>query len=167
MSQAVKHASQIVNYIRKSVLDTQIVADAVGFRIPSMNATRWNSQYYMLQKLVDALQSDPSLQSRLNAVKKLGRLSNQEVKTLNELVLILEIFEEATNEFQADYETVGTVIPAFLDLKAKTSLTTVESNGRSIQITSCRNVIRGLNESLVRRFSHVMYDPLYVLGIYS
>ncbi|EFX65994.1 hypothetical protein DAPPUDRAFT_332640 [Daphnia pulex] len=40
-------------------------------------------------------------------------------------------FEEASDDFQADYETVRNLIPAYLDLVNKLSITTIKSSGFS------------------------------------
>ena len=95
---AVKRASKVVSSIRKSTLDSECLDKSVGFRIPSANTTRWNSQLFMLMKLDEALTKDRSLQ---------------------EIIKRLQPFQEATDEFQRDSETVGSVIPAFLDLRYK------------------------------------------------
>ncbi|XP_045034366.1 uncharacterized protein LOC123475564, partial [Daphnia magna] len=67
---AVEHASEIVNFVRKSVLDTETVYKAVGFHLVAKNATRWNFQLRMIAALLKAIDKDRKLQSKLNATKK-------------------------------------------------------------------------------------------------
>ena len=83
---ALKRARKVVSSIRKSTLDSECLDKSVGFRIPSANTTRWNSQLFMLMKLDEALTKDRSLQ---------------------EIIKRLQPFQEATDEFQRDSETVG------------------------------------------------------------
>lgn len=115
-------ASKVVNFIRKSNIDSEILVKSVGFKIPVRNQTRWNSQYLMLSKFVEALELDPNLQLKLSAYKKHQKLGALETKMLKELILILEPFKEATDDFQADHESVGNAIPAYLDMRNKMSL---------------------------------------------
>jgi hypothetical protein len=89
------------------------------------------------------------------------------------LVLILEPFQEATDDLQADYETLGNVIPAYLDLLNKVSLTREEDEGTLInnpksplagKIHHCADLAEALKKSLESRMSFVLQDTFYVLG---
>ena len=82
-------ASKIVDYVRKSVFDTEVVQPSVGFKLPAMNATRLNSQHRLLQKLIEALDTDPCLQQKLEACSVHGSLKPSQIKMLKELVLLL------------------------------------------------------------------------------
>lgn len=146
-----------MNYIRKSVLDTETLVKCVGFRIPAMNNTRWSSQYNMLNKLMKAIEKDPTLQSKLNATKKLNKLTAYEINTLKELVALLKPFKVATDELQGDFETVGNVIPAYLGLL-------MASKHWTSPLT--KNVAKALETSLVNRLSYVLNESCYVLGNY-
>ena len=86
-------------------------------RLPNQNATRWNSQYLMISKLVEAFEKDPELQNKLRSVMKHGKFTAIEMKILKELIFILQPFDLATKELQGNFETVGGVIPAYLDIK--------------------------------------------------
>ena len=95
------------------------------------------------------------------------------IATLKELVLILEPFQEATDDLQADYETIGNVIPAYLDLLNKVSLTREEDDGTVInnpksplagKIHHCADLAGALKISLETRMSFVLKDTFYVLG---
>lgn len=136
---------------------------SVGFKIPVMNQTRWNSQYLMLSKFVEALELDPTLQLRLGAYKKHKKLGALEMKMLKELILILEPFKEATEDFQADYESVGNVIPAYLDMRNKMSLND-QRNPLLGKIHHLREVTTALHSSLEKRLHYIVTDSFYVLG---
>lgn len=169
ISKTIEHASKIVNSVRKSGKDTEVILNSVKFRLPAMNATRWNSQYYMLKKLYQAFDQDNNLQNNLSATIKHGRLSALELKIIKEIITILEIFEEASDDFQADYETVGNVVPAYLDLLAKVSMTTVNMDENSLcgKIQYCKPVTTALRDSLISRLSYVLHDSTYVIGTYK
>jgi hypothetical protein len=104
----ISHVSKLLNYIRKSVLDTEMVFNSVGFRLPAKHhATRWNSTYFiMLSKFVQAIDKDPILCSRRNAVKKHGNLTAFQIVVLRELVAILKPFVTASDDFQADFAII-------------------------------------------------------------
>lgn len=155
------------------MLDTEIVAKAVGFHLPNKNSTRWNSQYLMIKKLVEAFEKAPYLQDTLNATKKLGKLSAYELSVLKELIALLKPFKQATDDFQADFESIGNVIPAFIGLKTALQLTVKDRHGVDTPnpasnlaktIKHLKNVAAALEKSLVSRFSYVLYDSYYVLG---
>ena len=87
------------------------------------------------------------------------------IATLKELVLILEPFQEATDDLQADYETIGNVIPAYLDLLNKVSLTREEDDGTVInnpksplagKIHHCADLAGALKISLETSMSFVL-----------
>ena len=84
--------SRIVNSIRHSNLDSELLVKSVGFRLPAMNATRWISQHNMISIFLNALEVDPSLPTKLNAFQKLKpeqKLYPTDIKILKELVLLL------------------------------------------------------------------------------
>jgi hypothetical protein len=89
------------------------VFKAVGFHLEAKNLTRWNSQLRMISALLKAIDKDSNLQSKLNTTKKWGELSSQELALLRELAILLQPFEEETNDLQGDYGTTGNVIPCY------------------------------------------------------
>jgi hypothetical protein len=167
--------SKLVNSARKSVIDSDMIHHAVGFRLSKKNSTRWNSTLYELQNFSKAIETDPTLLTRLNAVKKHGSLSAYQQILLKEIIAILKPFEAASNDFQADFETVGNVIPAYLGLMNALSLTIKDRNGVKIAnptsrlapvVKYCKNFVAGLRESLERRFSFILRDVNYVMGTF-
>lgn len=162
-----------MNSVRKSTLDTETVSKSVNFRLRAKNSTRWNTQLHCIRSVVKAFEADPQLQSKLNAVTKHGKLTPMEFKILKELMLLLEPFEEATDEFQADYETLGSVIPAYLDMLVKVTLSVKDSTGMDVpnpesplagKIHHCKEVANALRASLEKRMSYVLTDANFVLG---
>jgi len=153
-----------------------MVFNAVGFRLPARNATRWNSSFYMLAAFLKAIEREPSLQARLSAVKKHRPLNANQILTLKEIVVILKPFESVSDDFQADFETVGNVIPAYLALLNMLTLTT--KNRQGVEVTNtlsklapvvkkCKDFVTALRESLIKRFSFILNDAHYVLGMLS
>lgn len=110
--------------MRRSVNDTEFVYNSTKLNLPAKNATRWNSQYYAIKRLIRILEIDSLIQTKQNAKKdKSDRLTTRMIAILNELVLVLEPFEEATDDLKADHETLGSVISAYLDILNNVSLT--------------------------------------------
>ena len=170
---AVEHVSKVVNYVRKSVFDTETINSSVGFRFKAKNVTRWNSQPKMVETFLKALQIDRHLQSKLKATKKLGELSPHEISILNELCILLKPFETATDVLQGDYETTGNVIPCYLGMLMKVSATIKDASGKlytnpdcplSNKIKSCKFLAATLEDSLKRRLGYVLRDMFDVLG---
>ncbi len=91
---------------------------------------------------------------------------------LKEIVIILEPFEVASNDFQTDFETVGHVIPAYLGVMNSLSLTIKDRNG--VQITNptsglakvlkySKGFMTGLRKTRERRFPFILRDVNYVI----
>ena len=78
---------------------------------------------YVLSKFLQAIDKDPTVCNRLNAVKNYGNLTAFKIVVLPELVVILKPFQTASVDFQADAETIGNVIPAFIGLRNHLTLT--------------------------------------------
>lgn len=154
--------SKIVNFVRKSNHDNTLVFNTVGFRLPAHNATRWNSSFYMLAAFLKAIEQDPSLQTRLSAVKKHRPLNANQILILKEIVVILKPFESVSDDFQADFETVGNVIPAYLALLNMLTLTV--KNRQGVEVANPLSKL-ALRESLIRRFAFTLNDAHYVLGM--
>ena len=135
----------------------------MGFRLPAMNSTRWNSQFLMLSKFLEALDIDPHLMTKLNACKKYGKLNALDLKILKEIVTVLEPFKISTDAFQKDLESLGFVIPAYLDMLNKCSLD-LKVNPDADKLLHCRGLVSVFKSSLESRLSYVMSDVYYLLG---
>ncbi|KAI9560590.1 hypothetical protein GHT06_011539 [Daphnia sinensis] len=88
------------------------------------------------------------------------------------MVAILKPFVTASNHFQADFETIGNVIPAYIGLRTNLTLTIKNRNGIEVvnpasQLASIvkktKDFVQALRESLDRRFFPVLCDVNYVL----
>ena len=88
---------------------------------PVINVTCWNSQHKLLQKLVEALDTDSYLQQKLKACSVHGSLKPSQIKMLKELVLHLQPFQVTTELFQKSAETVGLVIPCIMEMRKRSS----------------------------------------------
>ena len=90
------------------------------------------------------------------------------MKVLKEIISLLQPFQQATDELQGDFETVGGVIPAFLDIKTKlTQISDLTVNGSfPSPIVYCKKIAESLRTSMVSRLSYVLNDTYYVLGTY-
>ena len=153
--------SKIVSSIRKSTHDCTLLVNSVGFRIPSANATRWNSQWLQLKIFNQALTKDPSLQSKLHAFIKHGTVSQQELKLSMDLVICLETIKDATDEWQRDSESIGSVIPGYCDIRNNLLQFRRSMVNRA---NTCRDLANTLVQSLERRLGYIFTDTLYLLG---
>ena len=147
--------------IRKSGPDTETLVRRVGFRLSLANVTRWNSQLKMIVDFLRALEKDPNIQEHLSSFKTHGMFSFHEIKILKELVMILQPFQDTTDEWQRDFLSVGTNIPAYIHMRNTQNNFCKPGSG----IVYCKQFAKSLLESLDRRFEYVLTDTLYLLGI--
>lgn len=157
---------KIVGGVQRSVVDTKVLLDSVGFKIPMMNLTRWNSQFSMVKHFLNGIDIDTALQSKLNACKAHGSLSSLQLKCLKEFVTLLEPFKIATDVYQKDTETIGLVIPFYLDLVNQCSLDP-RVNQEAKFITSCKCMAEELSRSLSKRMSWVLKDTFLYWVCYN
>ena len=127
------------------------------------NTTRWNSDLALFNGFVKALKKAPGLQDQLNAFKKHGKVSREELRLIKELTFILEPFKEATDELQKDSETVGSLVPAIVDLKNKMTQFSDETD-KPNPISACISFAKDLLDSLEKRFTFVFKDNCFLLG---
>ncbi len=154
--------SKVVSSIRKSLPDTETLLARVGFKLSMANTTRWNSQLKMIMDFLKALEKDPNIQEHLSAFKTNGVFTYREVKILKEIVMILQPFQEATDEWQRDFQSVGTVIPAYLHMRNTLS----DFIRPGSVVVHCKSFAKDLMESLDRRFEYVLTDTYYLLGTF-
>lgn len=92
---------------------------------------------------------------------------------LREIVAISKPFECASDDFQADFETIGNVISAYFGLKTALTLTAKDRNSMLIPnpasrlaptVRHCKELCKALLTSIDRRFSFFLRDANYVLG---
>lgn len=141
-------------------MDSGLLKDIAHFRIPMMCATRWNSQLTMAGAFVAAIEEHPELQDKLNAFKTHGHITAMELKLLKEFCQVMTPLKTMTDVFQKDHETVGLVIPLYLDVKNVCAL------NRNSRGNSCKEMATAMGHSLEKRMKHVLNDALYQLGEY-
>ena len=126
----------------------------------------------MLSRYLEMLEKDPNIPDSLNCTKKLGKLAAFELNALKEIVATLKPFEQASDDFQGVFETVGNVIPAYMGLTNLLSLSVVDRHGARVpNMTStlsavryCKDFVESLKKSLTRRFHFCVFEACYVIG---
>ena len=115
-----------------------------------------------LRLVDDPKAKDSNVLQRLNAITKHGPLSASELLLQSEIVAILKPFEKAPDDFQSGEETIGNVIPLYLELLNMLTLTVKDRTGVSIPnphsslgllVKRSKIFVQTLLESLERRFS--------------
>lgn len=111
----------------------------------------------MVDTLLTAIDLDPNLQLKLNAFEKHGQLSNYDLKHLRKFVDCLQPLKTATDVFQKDAETVGLVIPFYL----QTLRDAKENQSKGFY---CTELSRKLAENWETRLKDVLTDNMFLLG---
>lgn len=125
LKQVVLKASQIVNFVRKSVNASEILEEYN--RLQAANVTRWNSQLYMLRSILNVPEH------QLNKIECKIKLSPYERKLLKELCIILEPFEKATLLVQGEQSiTASLAIPVICGLRHQLNLISVDYNSKML-----------------------------------
>ena len=95
-----------------------------------------------------------------------------ELNIVKKRFLLLQPFQEASDDYQADYESTGSLISANLDLFNKVTLTIKTTSAVVLpnplsrftgKVTHCKAVATTLQDALQTRMSYVMNDAVYVL----
>ena len=76
--------------------------------------TRWNSSYYMLERLIEQRRA---ITVAITECQPPTELRAQQWLLAEKVVLLLKIFEEATRESSSDYASASVVIPIINTLK--------------------------------------------------
>lgn len=113
-----------------------------------------------MDTFLKALDKDSTIQDALSAFQVHGKFSFREIKIIRELIMVLKPFQEATDEWQKDFQSVGTVIPAYLHMK--NTLNEFIKPGSTVSV--CKDFAKALYQSLEKRFSYVLQDTYYLLG---
>ena len=114
-------------------------------------------------KTATAFKQDSSLQDKLEACKRHGKLTTTELKILEEIITILQTFIDATDEWQRDSESIGSVIPAYCHMRN----TLLDCTRVGSKVTTCKKFAKTLLNSLETRLAYVLTDTFYILGIIS
>lgn len=104
--------TKLVKKIRKSSVATQQLLHKAGKTLVKCNATRWNSNLFMIQRLLEVKQS---LNEVLDSLKMDGLLASEWTK-LEELYNVLKPIQCYTDIVQSDTLVLSNVLPTLLDL---------------------------------------------------
>ena len=150
VNKIIGRANLFVKSARKSVQCTEIFLEH-KFRLDSMNQTRWDSMFTMIQSLLHAeakglLRFLTPLEHRIP--------KNYELSILREVEDVLEPIHLFTLEFQNSLGTSGMVIPGLQALYHQ--LDSIDIEEGSMAQTMLR-IVRG-------RFSEVIQDNFMIIG---
>lgn len=153
LSIALTKAACLYNYVTATVapeklsqaywMDDPVIRDA-------LNRERgWNCQLKMVRRLLESAEFLEDVVNRHDLT-----LTSFEKAVLRELVEVLEPFEEATDMVQGDkHVSISLAVPCVLGLRKHLSETATRQ---------CTGILVGLAQSLDRRLSGILEDPLYV-----
>lgn len=108
--------SKLVSSIRHSTLNTAFT-DSLGVRPTVSCVTRWNSQLKMIQSVLKLLDKDADFQNKLN-ISDTSKLAATELRSLTCIVQALQPLAEVTETWQAEYGTLGVILPSVMEVKS-------------------------------------------------
>lgn len=133
----------------------------MGFKIPAINATRWNSQLSQIKMFNKALQKHLAVQDKISCFRKHGKITTREQKILKEIELILSPFKDATDSYQKEHESIGEVIPGYHHM-LNTMADFLKPAGKVIY---CKDFVKTIQQSLKKRLGYGTKDATYILGM--
>ena len=116
-------------------------------------ATRWNSSYYMLERLVEQKKAITASNTECQPPTELRA---QQWILAEKVVKLLKVFKEATREISGDYSSASIVIPIINSLKRTISQ---EEDDHGIM-----GMKRGMLRSITDRYGDIEQQPLCVLA---
>ena len=116
-------------------------------------ATRWNSSYYMLERLVE---QKKAITASNTECQPPSELRAQQWILAEKVVKLWKVFEEATRQISGDYSSASIVIPIINSLKRKISQ---EEDDHGIM-----GMKRGMLRSITDRYGDIEQQPLCVLA---
>lgn len=108
-----KKARNVVSSIRKSSVMTQKLLQKCGKTVISDCTTRWNSTYYLVERLLE-------VKVHINALFNecgLDSLLTSEWNKLEDMKALLAPFKRHTDNLQSDSLSLSNVIPSLLDIE--------------------------------------------------
>jgi hypothetical protein len=161
-----KVSRDIVNRAKRS----QIIAECLrefNKKMLYKNVTRWNSILFMITSVLKISPNEfkpikeamPTTNAKQKAIQRKFCLTQVEREMLTELKEVLEYFELATNEFQANKVSISRVLPAIDALKRKLS-----SDLDSKKYT--RDLRIGFYDKLCTRFDPIIEGNLFLISTY-
>lgn len=158
---ALGKCSKLANLLHQSALFRGAFETAMGAgkSVPSTNETRWNSTFRQLKAIIQLDQVKLGNVLRESSQANLI-LSVKELNQLQELVMILAPFAEATDLTQGDkMVTISCIVPAVLSLaKILNNLTQMRQGiqGNSLTFTNLvSDLIHGLHERFQGIFTNL------------
>lgn len=113
--------------------------------------TRWNSTFYMLERI---LKNKDSLCLYASSNNKIPQLTSQEWIIVEKLICLLKPFEEITKELSASSVSISSVIPLIATLQKV-------MDGFELSDEHVGDTINVLKQELIRRFSHLETELLF------
>jgi hypothetical protein len=157
VQQLLASARSIVGYYNRSNSAYhmfQQIQEQLGLPKHRDVSTRWNSSFYMLQRLLE--QKRAITVTSTECVPAPVELRAQQWTLAEKVVKLLVVFEEATREASGDYASCAIVIPIINTLKLALS-TDEEDHG-------IMGMKRAMMKSLVDRYGSVEENPLCAIA---
>ncbi|CAG4997075.1 unnamed protein product [Parnassius apollo] len=118
--------------------------------------TRWNSTFYMLERI---LKNKDSLCLYASTSNKISQLTSEEWILVEKLITLLQPFEEITRELSASNVSISSVIPLLATLEK-----VIDEYNASDECI--RNTILVLKQEMRHRFSHLENDILFATATF-
>ena len=140
---------KIVGHFRRSTLAysrLRNIQENLGLPIHRLiqdEPTRWNSTFYMLQRLMEQKMALGAYASEYT----IPQLTPRQIDIANKVIKVMTIIEEVTRSISADAATVSVIIP-FVRIVSK-------SLSQSDDDTGVRTMKNEMKSSLMRRFADV------------
>ena len=147
-----KHSSLAVSQLREIQRANNLPENNLLQDVP----TRWNSKFYLLQRL---LQQKRAIVQFASDYSSIPQLTANQWNLAEKLVAILSPFEAATKECSKKAETIGMVIPRVLMLLRK-----LDNLSVSTAVSGLGTMIGELKASMETRFAAIESDQNMVLA---
>ncbi|KAJ8273932.1 hypothetical protein GJAV_G00107110 [Gymnothorax javanicus] len=144
----------IWNKTGRSHLANEVVEDKCELQIIRPNATRWNSTYLAIERIIRIIdeKGEDAIRSICEEFK-VKMLSPAEVAFLREYCITMKPLVKASNILQSESTTfMGWLLPVIQQLLSK--LSRLETSSKT-----CVPLIRALQNGLQKRFRPMMEDP--------
>ena len=177
--------TQLINKVSKNIVSKSKVVAIIAEEIRALSkslyksvVTRWNSILFMLRSVLKLTDKDfISIKNQLKNKKKLTKkqketlanfdLSSLERAMLEELKVVLEMFEFVTNELQGNVVSISRVYPCYIYLHTNLlsdTYTTPESGTSKVLFTE--NIRKDLFKSLETRFKTLIENDIFKLATF-
>ncbi|XP_026484617.2 E3 SUMO-protein ligase ZBED1-like [Vanessa tameamea] len=146
----IEKCKKIVKYFKKSNIATLTLRKEQKERNPNVEPlqliqevrTRWNSVYYMIKRILKLIDSITAAQRKLPQAPDI--ISPEEENILKDVVILLDIFEQATEMISGDqYPTSSLIIPIIYGL-----FDNIQSLGPRVSITVGTIFLQTLKENM-------------------